>query len=205
MTNSEIIKINIGCGGRPLKDYVNIDMDTLDQLRLRYPSKIFDDNIIIEQFDIFNLPYKDNSVDEILCEALIEHLPFKKEESFFYEMARILKPGGKLYLSTPDFEKAVSQWLKADDDWKDFYRNDEKSISKNHWFGTYTYEPINRWGYLTATLFGSQNGEGQFHLNCYTEKKLKKIFERIKLKIVKIDNFRWKGDRDYMLGINATK
>ncbi len=200
-----MIKLNIGCGGRPLKEYINIDMDSKDDLEKRYPNLKIDDDIIIKNYDIFNLPFKNNEVDEILCEALIEHIPFTKEENFFREIARILKKGGRLYLSTPNFEETVKQWLNAKDDWKDFFRNDDQSISKSHWFGTYTYQPLNRWGYLTAMIFGSQNGDGQFHHNCYTENKLRKIIEKINLKLVSIDHFRWKGDRDHMLGLNITK
>ena len=200
-----MIKLNIGCGGRPLKEYINIDMDSKADLEKRYPNLKIDDDIIIKNYDIFNLPFKNNEVDEILCEALIEHIPFTKEENFFREIARILKKGGRLYLSTPNFEETVKQWLNAKDDWKDFFRNDDQSISKSHWFGTYTYQPLNRWGYLTAMIFGSQNGDGQFHHNCYTENKLRKIIEKINLKLVSIDHFRWKGDRDHMLGLNITK
>ena len=200
-----MIKLNIGCGGRPLKEYINIDMDSKADLEKRYPNLKIDDDIIIKNYDIFNLPFKNNEVDEILCEALIEHIPFTKEENFFREIARILKKGGNLYLSTPNFEETVKQWLNAKDDWKDFFRNDDQSIAKSHWFGTYTYKPLNRWGYLTAMIFGSQNGDGQFHHNCYTENKLIKIIEKINLKLVSIDHFRWKGDRDHMLGLNITK
>jgi ubiquinone/menaquinone biosynthesis C-methylase UbiE len=200
-----MIKINIGCGGRPLKDYINVDMDTLEEIRARYPFLNFDDEIRVEQYDIFNLPFENNSVDEIRAEGLIEHLPFVDEPKFFKEVIRVLKQGGTLYISTVDFEMAVKQWLDAKDDWQDFYRNDKESILNNHWFGTYTYSPINRWGYLTATLFGSQNGSGQFHTNCYTEAKLRAICSKLHLKVDSIDRFQWKSDRDYMLGLKATK
>jgi predicted SAM-dependent methyltransferase len=206
MTDKKIpIRLNLGCGGRPLSDYINVDMDTLQQIRARYPNQKFADDLVIEQFDIFNLPYAKNSVDEIRSEGLIEHLSFIDESKFFYEVARALKPGGILYLSTVDFEMAAKQWLAADDDWQDFYRNDEISIMNQHWFGTYSYEPKNRWGYMTATLYGSQNGAGQFHTNCYTDKKLRAICKKIKLDVVSIEKFQWKSNRDYMLGLTAKK
>lgn len=170
MKNNSVIRLNLGCGGRPLPDYINVDMDTLEQIKLRYPNQVFDDNLIVIQYDIFKLPFDDNSVDEIRSEGLIEHLAFIDEPKFFYEVARVLRPGGILYISTIDFEMAAKQWLSAEDDWKDFYKNDSEAIINQHWFGTYTYKPINRWGYLTATLYGSQNGAGQFHTNCYSEK-----------------------------------
>jgi SAM-dependent methyltransferase len=180
-------------------------MDTLEQIRLRYPNQEFDDDLLVVQYDIFNLPFQDNSVDEIRSEGLIEHLPFIDEPRFFYEIVRVLKPGGELYLSTVDFEMAAKQWLAAEDDWKDFYRNDEESILNQHWFGTHTYTPNNRWGYLTATFYGSQNGAGQFHTNCYSEAKLRSICKKIVLDVVSVDHFQWKRDRDHMLGLTAKK
>jgi len=205
MKNKIPLRLNLGCGGRPLLNYINVDMDTLEKIRLRYPNQEFSDDIVVAQHDIFNLPYDSNSVEEIRAEGLIEHLPFIDEPRFFYEVARVLKPGGILYLSTVDFEMAVKQWLAAADNWIDFYRNDEESIFNQHWFGTNTYKPTNRWGYLTATLYGSQNGEGQFHTNCYSEAKLRAICKKINFDVVSVDHFQWKGDRDYMLGLTARK
>jgi len=200
-----MIKLNLGCGGRPLTDYINVDMDTLEDIKKRYPNQTFEEDLIVKQYDLFNLPYEDNSVDEIRAEGLIEHLPFIDEPRFFYEVYRILKVGGSLYLSTVDFEASVKQWLEAEDDWKDFYRDDKEAIMNQHWFGTYTYEPKNRWGYLVATFYGSQNGKGQFHTNCYSEKKLRAICKKLGFNVKSIDRFQWKGDRDFMLGLTAIK
>lgn len=199
------VRLNLGCGGRLLRGYINVDMDSLDQIRARYPNQVFEDDLIVVQYDIFNLPYPADSVDEIRSEGLIEHLPFIDEPRFFNEVVRILKPGGTVYLSTVDFEMAAKQWLEAKDDWQDFYRNDEEAIASQHWFGTYTYEPTNRWGYLTATFYGSQNGAGQFHTNCYSETKLRAICKKLNLNVESIERFRWKGNRDHMLGLTATK
>jgi len=205
VSNKSIIKLNLGCGGRPLPGYINVDMDTLEEMKIRYPNQKFDSNLQIKQYDLFNLPYDNESVDEVRADGLIEHLPFIDESRFFYEAIRVLRPGGRLEISTVDFEKTVKQWLAAEDDWKDFYKNDEQSIIDQHWFGTYTYEPKNRWGYLVATFYGSQNGSGQFHTNCYTEKKLHSICKKLDLKVQGIDKFQWKGDRDHMLRLVALK
>ena len=202
---NSLVRLNLGCGGRPLPGYINIDMDSLDQIRERYPHQSFEEDLVVVNYDIFNLPFEKNSVDEIKAEGLIEHLPFIDEPKFFKEVVRVLKPGGLLYLSTVDFEKVIKQWLEAKDDWQDFYRNDQEAILNQHWFGTYSYGTDNRWGYLVATLFGSQNGDGQFHTNCYSEAKLRAICRKMNLQDVSIDRFQWKGNRDYMIGLTALK
>ena len=199
------IKLNLGCGGRPLDGYINVDMDSLDDIRARYPNRNYDDSIVVVNYDLFNLPFENNSVDEIISEALIEHLPFIDEPKFFNEVVRVLKPGGKLFLTTVDFEKACEKWLNSEDNWLDFYRNDDEAIRQEHWFGTNSYKANNRWGYLTATFFGSQNGAGQFHTNCYSEKKFIALCKFLNLEVEKIEKFQWQGDRDDMIALTAIK
>jgi predicted SAM-dependent methyltransferase len=199
------IRLNLGCGSRPLTGYVNVDMDTLEQLRQRYPQAKFPEGVEVKQYDIFALPYEDGAVDEIRADSLIEHLSFSEEPRFFHEVTRVLRPGGVLILETPDFEQAVKDWLAAKDEWRDFYRSDPEAIEQCHWFGTYTYARENRWGYLSAMIFGPQNGEGQFHKNAYTEPKIRAILNRLGYQKVEIDRTRWKGDRDLILRIRAVK
>jgi predicted SAM-dependent methyltransferase len=191
---NEKIKINLGCGSNPLEDYINVDMDTLDDLRERYPHKEFSDDIIIEQWDIFNLPLEDDSVDVVKSDCLFEHLSFKDEKRAFMEVKRVLKPGGTFDLAVPDMEHVIKAWLEAEDDWKDWFRDDDEAISQKHWFGTYEYSFNNRWGYLTASLFGSQNGEGQYHKNGYTMAKLKNIFKVLDFEIEYMETFPWTND-----------
>jgi len=199
------IKLNIGCGGRPLPDYVNIDFDDLDALKRRYPQQAFPENVQVYQYDIFHLPFSDGSVAEVRADSLIEHLSFLEEPKFFYEVKRVLQPGGIFHFSTTNFEEIVKLWLAAEDEWKDFYRNDSDAIAQQHWFGQYSYATQNRWGYLCAMIFGSQNGEGQFHKNCYTIPKIRAILKRMGLQELEITDYHWKGDRDPMIDVRAMK
>ena len=202
---SEEIKLNLGCASRPLPGYINIDLDTLEEMKARYPNLTIPDDLKIYQYDIFNLPFDDNSVSKVRCDSMLEHLSFLEEKKFFYEMKRVLRPGGRLIFSVPDFEDLVKKWLDAEEDWRDFYRNDPEAISQQHWFGQYSYSTKSRWGYLTASLFGPQNSDGQFHKNCYTEKKIRSMLSHLDFHIDELSFFSWKGDRDRMIQVKAVK
>ena len=199
------IRLNLGCGGRPLPGYINVDLDSLDELKARYPQQEFPEGIEIHNYDIFNLPFADESVTEVRADSLIEHLSFAEEPRFFYEVKRVLRPGGIFQFSTTDFEEIVRLWSDAKDEWKDFYRCDPEAIASQHWFGQYSYSMDNRWGYLTAAIFGNQNGPGQFHKNCYTVGKIRAILKRLEFEELEISHFLWKGDRDPMILVRAMK
>ncbi len=199
------IRLNIGCASRPLRNYINVDQDSLKIIKKRYPNLKKIKNLKIYNYNIFKLPFKDNSVDEIRADGLIEHLSFLEEKKFFLETLRVIKKGGIIRFSTVDIEKTIKLWLKAKDEWKDFHRDDENAIKNQFWFGTYTYKPKNRWGYLAATFYGSQNGKGQYHKNCYSKKKLRAICKRLDFKVIELKNFRWKKDRDFMINLIAKK
>ena len=199
------IKLNLGCGGRPLPGYINVDLDTLEELKARYPGAEFPEDIEIYKYDIFNLPFSDNSISEIKADSLLEHLSFLEERKIFNEVKRVLRPGGIFEFSVPDFEETVKLWINAIDDWQDFYRNDPEAIEKQHWFGQYSYTTDNRWGYLTASIFGPQNSEGQFHKNCYTVPKIKAIISMIGFEEIEISFYKWKVDRNLMILTKAKK
>ena len=79
------MRLNVGCGGNPLEGYVNIDQDDLATLKRRYPSNTFPEDTVVEQWDVFNLPCDDDSIDEVNADSFVEHLDFKEEKTFFFE------------------------------------------------------------------------------------------------------------------------
>jgi len=52
---------------------------------------------------IFELPFKDASFDCVICSEVIEHVP--ADEKVFSELERVLEPGGRLILGTPDYDR----------------------------------------------------------------------------------------------------
>jgi ubiquinone/menaquinone biosynthesis C-methylase UbiE len=55
-------------------------------------------NVAFTQGDGLKLPYANESFDVVLSHSVIEHLP--SAQTYIAECARVLKPGGRFYLST---------------------------------------------------------------------------------------------------------
>ena len=85
------MKLNLGSGNRPMKDYINIDI----QERVN-PDLVGD---VTSGF-----PFDDNSVDEVRAFDFLEHIEQDKVLSVISEIWRVLKPGGKFESFTPDAE-----------------------------------------------------------------------------------------------------
>jgi SAM-dependent methyltransferase len=58
-------------------------------------------NVLMVQGNALTLPFKSDQFDLVVCASLIEHLAGRRE--LINEIARVLVPGGKLYLSYPPF------------------------------------------------------------------------------------------------------
>jgi ubiquinone/menaquinone biosynthesis C-methylase UbiE len=52
------------------------------------------------------LPFEDGFFDSVTCIELIEHLPIEKIDSLLKEIKRVLRPGGALLLTTPNYGSA---------------------------------------------------------------------------------------------------
>ena len=59
------IRLNLGCAGRVLKDYINIDQDSVRDMKKRYPGIKITKKQKIFNYNIFKLPFKNGTVDEI--------------------------------------------------------------------------------------------------------------------------------------------
>ncbi len=59
------------------------------------------------------LPFADNSFDEVHCVHVLEHLTRDKPPVMMSEMYRVLRPGAKLYVEVPDFKATVTKLVAA--------------------------------------------------------------------------------------------
>lgn len=84
-------RLNLGCGHNALPGWLNVDLEGgrhgttyMDALR--------------------PYPLPDSSLDAILCEHLIEHLPIEGGRFLLGEAYRVLKPNSAIRIVTPDLE-----------------------------------------------------------------------------------------------------
>lgn len=88
--------LDIGCGNKPYREmfapYVTAHFGT------DYSDTEFQ-GVMDVAADATALPFAANSFDTLLCTEVIEHVP--NPALAFAEMARVLKPGGYLLLTTP--------------------------------------------------------------------------------------------------------
>lgn len=57
------------------------------------------------------LPYQTNMFDVIATSAVFHHIPPASRASVFQELARVLKPGGRLYLFEHNPYHPITQWV----------------------------------------------------------------------------------------------
>ena len=88
--------LDVGCGSKPYRSfftvdaYIGLDIDCETSRQRGIADQFYDGNAF---------PFPDNSFDSALCNQVLEHV-FNPDE-FLGEIARVLKPGGKLLLTGP--------------------------------------------------------------------------------------------------------
>jgi predicted SAM-dependent methyltransferase len=92
-------KLNLGCGSKTLPDYINCDI-------IQTPHTD-------EVFPLTKIPYSDNTISEIYCEHVLEHLSHEDASKSVKEMSRVLHAGGVLQLFIPDLEQCCSNYLNS--------------------------------------------------------------------------------------------
>ena len=91
--------LNVGCGTKFHKDWVNVDMDS------KAPE-------VIQVNLIKGIPFPDNTFEVVYHSQVLEHIPKENAPFFIEECYRVLKPGGILRVVLPDLENIAKEYLK---------------------------------------------------------------------------------------------
>ena len=130
------IKLNLGCGTRKKDGWVNIDSAAECK-----------PDILHDLSD--PLPFGDQSVDEVLADAVLEH--FDKYARYFivYDWTRVIKVGGTITIGVPNFQKIMHRYFK----WKfdDFV---DTIFGETMWESRYYIGHFgsHKWGYSEKSL-----------------------------------------------------
>ncbi len=93
------MKLHLGCGKRYLEGYVHVDIDQHKHINF--------------QHEINYLPmFKDNTADEIYSCGVLEYFDSFEVKKVLQEWKRVLKVGGILRTSVPNFDSITKIYLK---------------------------------------------------------------------------------------------
>jgi len=109
--NNQKIKLDIGCGKNKKEGFIGVDINP--------------DNDADVVASALNLPFEDESINEIYSSHLVEHFSPEEAKKFFDEIYRVLKKGGKAFLKI-DKDWTKRKLLKKDPTHK--YRYSSKEI-----------------------------------------------------------------------------
>ena len=151
------IKIEIGSGGNPQPGYLHLDC------RQGLP------HLDIAADIVRHLPFKDGTVSELLSHSSIEHVSWRKVGELLADWFRVLKPGGRVIIYTPDFRYLCRSYLegKTDQHIDKTYIDEARRV-----FGTYT---PSAWAMMK--MFAGQEYAENFHFAAYDFELLKSVLE----------------------------
>ena len=102
--------LDIGCGSGTFLSILNNKFSAgidISEKQISYANKKYStDSKKFLQFDKV-IPFEDNSFDSVSMIELIEHLSDDEIANLFQQIYRVLKKGGKIYITTPNY---LSLW-----------------------------------------------------------------------------------------------
>lgn len=128
------VRVNLGCGSRIIPGWVNIDG--------------FYEAEGVTKGDMRSIPLESGTVDYLLCDNALEHIPMADVPIVLQEIRRVLKVGGRAVIIVPEFTGIAQQWLDAKFDLS---------------FNPYFYK------YLSETIYGGQVHPGEFHFTPFCQ------------------------------------
>jgi predicted SAM-dependent methyltransferase len=174
------ININIGCGDRLTKGYLNFDNSfsvKLSKLPLIFASFAYSIKLIaVQHYDFikflkknnviycdarYRIPLSNESVDNIYCSHTLEHFTFNDADLVLKEFYRVLKPGGGIRIIVPNLRLKIEDYHQSKDGDDFFFKLGLKHESHIN-FGK------------IKTFFRRLVADGVGHKHMYDENSLKK-------------------------------
>lgn len=144
--NKQFHGLNLGSGSAKIPKFCNIDAN---------PLSICD---VIAQIEKIKL--KSNSARVIYSSHVFEHIPREQAQKTLAEWFRVLKPGGKLYISVPDMEVLFNIYL----DNLPYYHTEK---------GRYLVDRA------CFCVYGAERGKYDLHFNGYSFTTLEHLLESV--------------------------
>lgn len=91
------MNLNLACGDLKLGEDIGVD--------------IYHSSAVDVMANVSSLPFKDASIENIQCRQAVEHFFPDETIPLFVEWARVLKRGGNLFITTPDFRYVAEQFV----------------------------------------------------------------------------------------------
>jgi predicted SAM-dependent methyltransferase len=131
LVSHRVTKLQIGCGGNILRGWLNSDRNPVRSMgvyfanqRESHPSK----RILLHPLrDIIfvdatrQLPFRNIVIDYVFSEHMIEHIGYQEALGLLREIFRVLKPGGKVRIATPDLRFLI-----------DLYSTDKTELQRRY-------------------------------------------------------------------------
>lgn len=160
---SEPVRLDLGCGTRCKDGFVGVD------------SRAFAGVHVVCDLGKEHWPWDHNSVDEVHCSHMVEHLTPAERIHFANELHRVLKPGGKATIITPHWASVraygdlTHQWPPVVSFWYLYLNAEWRKVNAPHNDG-YTCDFDHGYGYGMHPSVQARNVEFQnFAAVHYTE------------------------------------
>lgn len=96
------MKLNLGSHNKRKEGYVNVDVHQ------------WGDVDILHDLVKYPYPFKDNSIEAILMEEVLEHFSFREIYNVLKECFRILQPNGIINIQVPDIGKMCQMYVNGE-------------------------------------------------------------------------------------------
>lgn len=143
----EGIRLHVGAGQKILDGYENLDAYDNENRPDHFQTTVRK----FVRAELLDLTYGPETVAEIRCHHMFEHISILDVDRTLRGWNRILKPGGLVWIEVPDFEGCARRILRC-------RGQGAAEIYYRH-------------------IFGSQFGPGEFHYNGFTGRRLMSLLE----------------------------